>query len=696
MTAVINITRIKVMTIPFLASIKGYNKKSFKSDIVAGLIVTAIAVPEVMGIAALAGVPVQMGLYSILLAPVIFALFGASRRLIVGADSATAVMLAGGASMLATAGSDRYVDTILVLGLMSAVILAIITLFKLTFMADLISRPVMVGFLTGIGLQLMIGKLPEMIGVQLQGAPLAILSALPSTLLGSNGMAVTIATLVAGLIVIFRQSRIPGPLVGLLAAIVFALVFQVEGKGVAMVGALPHGLPGAALFSITLSDVAGLLPAALSIALVIVAQSSTVIRSIAEDHDERPDIKRDTMALSAAGVASAVTGGLAINGSPPRTFAADAAGMRTQVASIVMSLCVVVLLLFAGGTFAYVPVAALAAIVFMMGLHLIRFRELVYLARHHRIEFAIALSAVIGVLVLGVFNGIVIAVTVSLMERLRREYHPSDSVLLKDGNLSDWAKERVVGLKRIPNDMLVFGFDASLFFENVQYFGHRLRKVARSAKHPLRSVIIDTSAMDNIDYTAAEQLKQLYRHLSIDGIRLGFSHVSPNLMRQFENYGVIDLVGRYNTFTTLKAAIEYVPDVSLTVSERVAALKLPKEEYVVVGGAIMDVLNLRDSAIIDIVVSREVFASFADNPKWQQVQASSGKVVCVKDGIWIMRSWLGRPLGVIKRAGTFTKNGVLFMNLQQLILCKQRLARRKDQSDIALLKAQIARSRTAA
>lgn len=686
------VTKINSMNIPLLLSVKGYNKKSFKNDIVAGLVVTAIAVPEVMGIAALAGVPVQMGLYSAILAPAIFALFGVSRRLIVGADSATAVLLASGAATLASAGSNEHINIILVLGLMSALLLALIALFKLTFLADLISRPVMVGFLAGIGVQLMISKLPEMLGLSLHGTPLSVLNKLPANLSDINGMAITIAILVVGLIFILRQSRVPGALIGLLAAALFALLFNVAGKGVVMVGALPQGLPSLTPPTVAPDMLIGLLPVAFSIALVIVAQSAAVIRSNAEEHDEKPDVTRDTLALSAAGIVSAFTQGLAINGSPPRTFAADSAGMRSQLASIVMSISVTLLLLFAGGVFAYVPVAALAAIVFVMGLHLIRLRELVYLAQHHKMEFAIAMIAVIGVVLFGVFTGIVIAVTVSLMERLRREYHPNDDILLRDGKLSEWAEERIVGLRNIPNDMLVFGFDASLFFENSQYFSHRLRKAIRGAKNPLKSVIVDTSAMDDIDYTAVEQLKQSYRHLSADGIRLGFSHVSPHLMRQFENYGVVDLVGKQNIYGTLRSAIESVPEKHQTIIERVTALKMPKNEYVIVGGAVMEALNLRESANIDIVVSREVFERFADDPEWQQLSAGNGKLVYAKDGIWIMRSWLGRTLNIITRAGVSKKGDVTFMDLPQLIACKQRLGRRKDQSDIALLKAQLVRN----
>lgn len=681
------------MNIPLMMSMRGYKRRYLTQDLIAGLVVTAIAVPELMGIATMAGVPVQMGLYSAVLAPIIFALFSASRRLIVGADSATAVLLAGGAGALAVAGSDTYITIVLVTGLLSALILALIAFFKLTFLADLISRPVMIGFLAGVGLQLMITKLPEMLGITLSGSPLQVLTELPQHLGSVNGMAFTLAVLVVGLIIIFRNSRIPGALIGLISAGVVAYVFQASSKGAAMVGALPQGLPHIALPVVTPQLALSLLPVAFSVAIVILAQSASVIRSSADEHDEKTDIQRDTVALSLAGIASALTSGLAINGSPPRTIAADFAGMRSQLATVVMSVVIIAVLLFGGGVFTYLPTAALAAIVFMMGIHLIKLRELRYLAQHHKMEFAIALIACLGVVLFGVFTGIIVAVTASLMERLRREYHPSDDVLLKDGKLSEWASERVLGLKDVPDDVLVFGFDASLFFENSQYFGHRLRQVIRSTEKPLRAVIIDTSAMDDIDYTAVEQLKLMYRHLSVDGVALGFSHVSPQLMRLFDDYGVIDLVGESNIFPTLRSAIEYRPPKHNSVIERVKALKLPQGEYIVVGGAVMEVLNLRQTGNIDIVVSGDVYSEYAAKPQWHEYSLTTGKLVLSKDGINLMRSWFGRTLGIMKRRDTFTREGVVFMGAKQLIVTKQRLGRRKDQSDIALLKSQQTRDR---
>ncbi len=681
------------MNIPLLLSFRGYKKKYLTSDLMAGLVVTAIAVPELMGIAALAGVPVQVGLYSALAAPLVFAVFGASRRLVVGADSATAVLLAGGAGVLAAAGSAQYLNIVLAVSLLSACLVALIGYFKFTFLADLISRPVMIGLMAGIGLQLMIVKLPELLGLHIGGTPAQVLAALPGQITSSNGMTFTVAVLALGLMIIFKRSRVPGALIAIAAAAGLAALFHAGDKGVAMVGALPAGLPHFSLPVLPIADMLSLLPIAFSVAVVILAQSAAVIRNSADEHDEKPDIPKDMKAMGLSGIASAITGGIAINASPPRTLVADFAGMKSQLASVVMSALVAILLLFAGSVFDYVPVAVLAAVVCMMGFHLIRFRELIYLAQHHKVECAIALLALFGVLTLGVFNGIILAVVASLAERLRREYHPSDDILLRDGRLSTWAEDRVGNLKTIPQNVLVYSFEESLFFENSQYFAHRLRKAIRSVKNPLAAVIIDAGAIDDIDYTAVEQLKQLYRQLSIDGVRLGFCHVSPNLLNQFENYGVIDLVGNAGIFPTLRAAVEYRPEQHGSVVERVQVLKLPKGDYVVVGGAVMEALNLRDSNDIDIVVSPGVYAKFAAKVHWREYVLSTGKVVLTHNGINLMRSWLGYNLAAIKRRDTFNKDSVEFMGVDQLISCKQHLGRRKDQSDITLLKGHKTRSR---
>jgi SulP family sulfate permease len=676
------------MRLSVVPTIFSYKKKYLKSDILAALVVTAIAIPESLAFAAIVGLPPVSGLYSALFAPIVFGLLASTRRLVIGADSATAALIAGGAVLVTQAGTAEYTSTVALLGLLTAAVLFVMAAFKLGFLADLISRPVMVGFLAGVGVQLIVTKLPEMLGITVHGDLWAHASALISGLGSMNGMAFTISVLVVGIILITRNTRVPGELMGLVLAGMFVWGFEAQQYGVKLVGALPHGLPPLGGLTLQLGDVLTLLPAALSIALVVLAQSSAVIRSLAGEHDDKVRLNQDLFALGSANLVSALTRGFAVNGSPPRSIASDLAGGHTQLVNILMGMIVGALLLFGGDLFRYVPQAALAAIVCVIGFHLIRFRELRYIWAAHRLEFLVAMVALIVTAIFGVLQGILIAVVVSLMERLSRQYHPRDEVLLRDGQLSEWAKERITHHEQQnshPKGLLVYSFEDSLFFENVMYFSARLRQAIDAAKDTVHHVVVDAGAIDSIDYTAVEQMKQLYRQLSADGVKLGFAHVSPSLYEQFDEYGMTDLIGEENIFPTLNAAIRAHPAEHRSVVERIKGLGLSTEEYVVIGGAVLDALHLRNTSDIDLVVSDEVYRHFRDARHWKEYVQDNGKRILSHDGYNLMHTWLGRSLRSLSRNARMI-DGVRFMSLEKLIEHKHHLSRRKDMSDIALLR----------
>lgn len=668
--------------------ISGYKWQHLRHDVLAALVVTAIAIPESLGFAVIVGLPPVTGLYTAVLAPIVFGLIASTRRLVVGADSATAALVASGALLVAQAGTAGYANAVAVLGLLTAAILFLMAIFRLGFLADLISRPVLVGFLGGVGVQLIIHKLPDMLGIAASGSLWQHLVAVATHLGSLNGMAATISVLVVGVIVLTRKTRIPGELLGLILAIGFALVFHVEDFGVKMVGALPGGLPSFSHPSLTLGVLITLFPAALSIALVVLAQSSAVIRSLANEHDEKVRLNQDLIALGFANAVSALTHGFAVNGSPPRSIAADAAGGRTSMVNILMGIMIGALLLFGHGMLANLPLAALASIVFMLGFHLIRFEELRYIWRTHRIEFVVAMIALIGTALFGVYQGVVIAVIVSLMERLSRQYHPKDDILLRDGTLTEWAAERLDWHhhrhRTRPHGLLIYAFDGSLFFENVNYFVERVKQAVADAKEPVEYVLIDAGAIDSIDYTAVEAIKTLYRQLSSEDISMGFAHVSPNLRRQFDAYGMSDLVGEDNIFSTLSGAIRTHPGSKRSAIEMIHRLALKRGSYVVIGGAVLEVLNLRETNDVDIVVSDEVYAHYRDVKKWAEYVQDNGKKVLSHDGYNIMHTWMGNTVKHLLHQ-SFEVKDVAFMSLEELIEAKRHLGRKKDLDDILLL-----------
>jgi high affinity sulfate transporter 1 len=672
----------------FHTGLTGYKWQYLRHDALAALVVAAISVPESLGFAVIAGLPPVTGLYTALLAPIVFGLVASTRRLVVGADSATAALVASGALLVAQAGTAGYGNAVAVLGLLTALILLAMAAFRLGFLADLISRPVLVGFLGGVGVQLIINKLPDMLGITASGSLWQHITSVFTHAGSLNGMAATISVLVVGIILLTRKTRIPGELIGLVAAIVFALVFHVQDYGVKMVGALPAGLPSIVPLSLNLGMLTTLFPAALSIALVILAQSSAVVRSLANEHDEKVRLNHDLTALGLANAVSALTHGFAVNGSPPRSAAADAAGGRTSVVNVLMGLMIGALLLFGSGLLTDMPLAALASIVFVLGFHLIRFQELRYIWSAHRIEFAVAMIALVGTALFGVYQGVVIAVIVSLMERLSRQYHPKDDILLRDGTLSEWAAERLDWHhhrhRTRPAGLLISAFDGSLFFENVNYFVQRVKGAIDDAHEPVEYVLIDAGAIDSIDYTAVETIKTLFRQLGSEEINMGFAHVSPDLRRQFDSYGVTSLVGVDNIFSTLSGAIKMHPGSKRSAIEMVRRLGLKQGSYVVIGGAVLEVLNLRETNDVDIVVSDEVYTQYRDHKHWAEYVQDNGKKVLSHDGYNLMHTWMGSSLKHLMHH-SFEVEDVTFMSVDELIEAKRHLGRKKDLDDIMLL-----------
>ena len=541
-----------------LPNLLHYKRKDLRHDAVAAVVLTAITIPQSLAFAVVVGLPPVTGLYTALLAPIIFALFASTRHLVIGADSATAALLASSALLVAQGGTAGYATAIGVIGLLTALILILVAALRLGFLSDLVSRPVLIGFLAGVGVQLIVTSIPAMVGAMVHsdttwGNIIGLLQAH-----SINGMTITISILVIGILLLVRRSRWPGELIGIVLAIIFASMFQVEHFGVALVGALPSSLPMFVMPELSIKMIWTLLPASAMVAAVILAQSSAVIRSSAEEHDEKVNMNKDLFALGVANIAAAITQGFAVNGSPPRTMVTDKVGGRTQLTSVIGSVLVGIVLLFGTGALRYLPEAALASIIFMLGFYLIRLTELRYLWNVHRTEFLVAVIALLGTAFIGVLQGVLIAVIVSLSERVIRQYHPKDTILLRDGELSDWARERISSQLHHDHQLdgiLVYSFDGSLFFENITYFSSQLRHAISNAKKPVHVVIIDAGAIDSVDYTAVEAIKRLRQRLQRSGITLRLAHVSPNLHKQLTTYGVVELLGKGHIFSTLTAAI---------------------------------------------------------------------------------------------------------------------------------------------
>lgn len=519
---------------------QGLRSASARRDVIAGVTVAAIAIPESLGYATIVGLPIQTGLYCALLPAMLFALVGSSRQLVVGADSATAALVAAGATSVAVVGTPEFASAVGLLGLLIAAFLGFSVLARLDFLADLISQPVLAGFLSGVGVSLVIGNLPAMFGIEVHGTTWQKLvglfahhdQAVPASVLLALG---TVALM---LLVERRIPQLPAALVALASMGVIGFLIGAQRRGVAMVGEIPTGLPPLTLPSISGKDASMMAASAASIAIVILAQSAAVSRSFALKNKYEVNIGQDLAGLALANIGSAITGGFAINGSPPRTAAGDGARSASQLVNLVMAGAVALVLLFLTGLFKFVPVAVLDGIVFTIGILLIKIGALRQVFVASRIEFAVAILTLFAVAFLGVERGILLAIVVSLVDRLRRQYHPHSDVLVADGVVAARLAPRLVLHGQAPDDVLVYRFSAPLFFENATFFGEDVRRHLLTTTTPVRVLVVDCAAMADIDFTGAQTLAGLARELQGSGGALVLTELSDDALGMVHSTGL--------------------------------------------------------------------------------------------------------------------------------------------------------------
>ncbi len=403
-------------------------------DVVAGVTLASLAIPEVLGYARIAGMPVATGLYTLLVPVVVFALLGSSRHLVVGADSATAAILAAGLAGLAAPASARYVQLAGAAALLVAALLLLARLARLGFLADFLSRTVLVGFLTGVGVQVAAGQLGDMLGVDTSGASLPdkvveVATGLSGTNLAAAAVSACVIALVLGLRRVSR--RIPGALIAVVAAIAAGSALDLPRRGVAVLGPVPGGLPHLGLPGVSLADARALFPIAAAMCVVILAQSAATSRAYAARYDEQVDTDSDLVGLAGANLGAALTGSFVVNGSPTKTQMVDEAGGRSQLAQLAAAATVLVVVAALTGLLDALPLAALASVVFLIGVDLVDVAGMRRIYAVRRVEFAVAALTALTVVLFGVETGIVVAVVASIIDHLRHSYDPHNAVLVK-------------------------------------------------------------------------------------------------------------------------------------------------------------------------------------------------------------------------------------------------------------------------
>ncbi len=524
----------------------------------------ALAIPEVMGYTRIAGTPVITGLYTILFPAIAFGLLASSRHLVVGGDSATAAILYAGIAGLGVSGlhpgTQRWLAYASLAALITGALLLIARVARLGFLADFISRTVLVGFLTGVGIEVALGQLAGLLGVpapkvaagRVAGTAIKAWDTL-NELHHTSGATLAVSLGVIITLIVFDKwvHAVPAGLVAIVGVIVVSRVFDLESHGVALLGAVPSGLPSFGLPSgVGWSDAAPLLGTSASMFLVILAQSAATARAYAVRNRDTLHENDDLVALGVANVSAAFTGTFVVNGSPTKTEMADEAGATSQVAMLAMAATVALVLLFLTKPLQYLPEAALSAVVFVVGVKLIDIAHLREIARLRRDEFVIALLTTVFVVSIGVEQGIILALVLSLLDHVRRHYDPHDTVLVGP------SREAVPvgpGVVTEPG-LVVYRFGVGLFYANAGRLAEDVLTIVDVAVPP-RWFVLVADAVDDVDFTAGKVLVEVAKQLQSRNIVFALARTNPPVLAQVQRFGLIDVIGADHVYRHIDDAI---------------------------------------------------------------------------------------------------------------------------------------------
>ncbi|MGA7954266.1 MAG: SulP family inorganic anion transporter [Gloeobacterales cyanobacterium] len=534
------------------------SRSTLGNDITAGLVLAALGIPEVMGYSKIAGTPIATGLYTLLFPALAFTIFGSSRHLVVAADSATAAILAASLSGLAQLGSSQYLALAELVALVAAGILFLARLFGLGFLADFLSRTVLIGFLTGVGIQVAIGQLAGLLDLPGggHGTVQQIISAfqgLPQT----NLLSLLIAITVLIIILLFEKflPKFPGALLAVVGTIIASWVFNFASHGVTVVGSVPSGLPSFGLPAVSLSAIPQVFSIALSCCIVIIAQSAATSRAYAFRYNELLNENVDLVGLAVANTAAGLSGTFVVNGSPTKTAIVDTAGGRSQVSQLTTVAIVLMVILFLTQPISYLPNAALAAIVCLIGLKLIDIQGMRDIFQTHREEFYLAVVTAATVVFVGVQEGIVLAIILSLILHVRHSYRPRSAVLMVREN-KIWQPTPVRPGRVSGPGLIIYRFSRDLFYANASHFSEEVQSLVKSAEPPVKWFILEARAITEIDYSASQTLRDVVKDLSVRNVTFIVSGLAPDVKAQFDRDGLTDLIGVDRFFNHLENALE--------------------------------------------------------------------------------------------------------------------------------------------
>jgi high affinity sulfate transporter 1 len=545
--------------LPGLAQFRGYQRDWLRGDVVAGLTVAAYLVPQVMAYATVAGLPPVVGLWAALVPLAVYAVLGSSRQLSVGPESTTALMTATALGPLAAGDPGRYAALAAAVALLVGAICFVGGLVRLGTLAELLSRPVLVGYMTGVAVIMIGSQVGKITGASVKGEE--FIDRMRSFAAGLNEMhwptiGLSVAVLFVLLLLGWLAPRVPGPLIAILLATTVVAVFSLDRNGIEVVGAIPSGLPTPGLPGIPSADLLTLLIPAAGISLVAFSDNVLTARTFAARHSQRIDADAELRALGVCNAGTGLLHGFPVSSSGSRTALGDALGARTQLYSLATLAFVLAVMLVGREVLAHFPMAALGALVVYAALRLVDVQEFKRLARFRRSELVLALATTASVLVFGVLYGVLVAIALSILDLLRRVARPHDAI---QGFVPGMAGMHDVDDYReavpVPG-LVVYRYDAPLFFANAENFRERALAAVDDSPVPVEWFVLNTEANVEVDLTALDVLDQLRSELASRGIVFAMARVKQDLRVELEAAGLVDKIGEDRIFMTLPTAVE--------------------------------------------------------------------------------------------------------------------------------------------
>jgi len=526
-------------------------------DAFAGFQLAAMNIPQALGYTKIAGMPVVAGFYTLLLPLLAFAVFGSSRYLVVAADSATASILAGKLATMAPIASPRYVALASTVALLTAGFLLLARILKLGFLADFLSQTVLTGFLTGVGFQVGIAVLAEMVGLEVHSnRTVGQLVDMFRNLRGIHLPTVAISVVVVTGIFAFSRfaPKVPGSLLAVAGAIGASSTWDFAGHGIAIIGPVVGGLPHLGLPDMHWTDVVPLLGVSVSCFVMVLAQSAATARFYAVRHHQHLDESVDLVGLSAANAVAGLSGTFVVDGSPTQTAMVECSGGQSQLAQVATAVAVAFVLLFVTKPLQYLPRCVLGAIVFFIAVRLIDVRGLREIRRESPGEYALAVFTAAVVVLVGVEQGILLAVVLSLLRIVRNSYRPHTGVfVVNEGDI--WQVVPAVPGAVTKPGLVIYRFGAALFYANASLLAEQIRGLVGPTPSPVRWLVVDAEAITNVDYTAARVVGELHQELADRGVVLVFGRAPASLRADLDRHLLTEVIGPTQFFDRLHDAV---------------------------------------------------------------------------------------------------------------------------------------------